>query len=85
MRSGIGIPLVTLRDWERSPCEPHQPSRAWLTVIAHDPERVKRALAGRHFGLKAFRWAHPIGKYSILPCHSSLDVAVAIGSRSSTI
>ena len=29
--------------------------------------------------------SHPIGRYSILPRHSSWDVAVAISSRSSTI
>jgi len=41
------IPLGTLRDWEQGRCEPDQPSRAYLAVIAHDPEGVKRALAGR--------------------------------------
>jgi putative transcriptional regulator len=39
------IPLGTLRDWEQGRCEPDQPSRAYLTVIAHDPEGVQRALA----------------------------------------
>jgi len=43
------IPLGTLRDWEQGRCEPDQPSRAYLTVIAHDPEGVKRALTGKHF------------------------------------
>lgn len=38
------IPLGTLRDWEQGRCEPDQPARAYLTVIAHDPEGVKRAL-----------------------------------------
>ena len=42
------IPLGTLRDWEQGRCEPDQPARAYLTVIAHDPEGVKRALAVRH-------------------------------------
>jgi len=42
------IPLGTLRDWEQGRSEPDQPSRAYLTVIAHDPEGVKRALAGKH-------------------------------------
>ena len=42
------IPLGTLRDWEQGRCEPDQPSRAYLTVIAHDPEGVKRALADKH-------------------------------------
>jgi hypothetical protein len=32
------IPLGTLRDWEQGRCEPDQPSRAWLTVIAHELE-----------------------------------------------
>lgn len=39
------IPIGTLRDWEQGRCAPDQPSRAYLTVIAHDPEGVKRALA----------------------------------------
>src|SRR5580698_10178051 len=43
------IPLGTLRDWEQGRCEPDQTSRAYLTVIAHDPEGVKRALARKHF------------------------------------
>ena len=41
------IPLGTLRDWEQGRCEPDQPARAYLTVIAHDPEGVKRAFAGK--------------------------------------
>lgn len=41
------IPLGTLRDWEQGRCEPDQPSRAYLTVIAHDPEGVQRALTPR--------------------------------------
>jgi len=41
------IPLGTLRDWEQGRSEPDQPARAYLTVIAHDPEGVKRALAGK--------------------------------------
>ena len=39
------IPLGTLRDWEQRRCEPDQPARAYLTVIACDPEGVTRALA----------------------------------------
>lgn len=38
------IPLATLRDWEQGRSEPDQPARAYLTVIAHDPEGVRRAL-----------------------------------------
>jgi putative transcriptional regulator len=42
------IPLGTLRDWEQGRCQPDQPARAYLAVIAHDPEGVKRALAAKH-------------------------------------
>jgi len=42
------IPIGTLRDWEQGRCKPDQPARAYLTVIAHDPEGVKRALAEKH-------------------------------------
>jgi putative transcriptional regulator len=43
------IPLGTLRDWEQGRCEPDQPTRAYLIVIAHDPEGVRHALqAGPH-------------------------------------
>jgi putative transcriptional regulator len=38
------IPLGTLRDWEQGRSEPDQPARAYLTVIARDPEGVGRAL-----------------------------------------
>jgi putative transcriptional regulator len=38
------IPLGTLRDWEQGRSEPDQPARAYLTVIAHDPDGVHRAL-----------------------------------------
>jgi putative transcriptional regulator len=38
------IPLGTLRDWEQGRSEPDQPARAYLTVIAHDPEGVRQAL-----------------------------------------
>lgn len=38
------VPLGTLRDWEQGRTEPDQPTRAYLTVIAHDPEGVYRAL-----------------------------------------
>ena len=40
------IPLGTLRDWEQGRSEPDQPARAYLTVIAGDPEGVLRALQG---------------------------------------
>jgi len=38
------IPIATLRDWEQGRYEPDQPARAYLAVIAHDPEGVRRAL-----------------------------------------
>src|SRR5690242_9405161 len=38
------IPLGTLRDWEQGRTEPDQPARAYLEVIARDPEGVRRAL-----------------------------------------
>ena len=44
------IPIGTLRDWEQGRTEPDQASRAYLKVIAVDPEFVKRALAQRPGG-----------------------------------
>jgi putative transcriptional regulator len=41
------IPLGTLRDWEQGRCAPDLPARAYLTVIAPDPEGVKRALTAK--------------------------------------
>jgi hypothetical protein len=38
------IPLGTLRDWEQGRAEPDQPTRAYLTVIAHDPKGVHKAI-----------------------------------------
>jgi putative transcriptional regulator len=38
------IPLDTLRDWEQGRAEPDQTARAYLKVIASDPEAVERAL-----------------------------------------
>jgi putative transcriptional regulator len=38
------IPLGTLRNWEQGRTEPDQPARAYLKVIARDPERVHRML-----------------------------------------
>ena len=38
------IPIGTLRDWEQGRSEPDQPARAYLTVIARDPEGVRAAL-----------------------------------------
>jgi len=38
------IPLGTLRDWEQGKSEPDQAARAYLTVIARNPEAVRKAL-----------------------------------------
>jgi putative transcriptional regulator len=43
------IPLGTLRDWEQGRSERDRPARAYLTVIAHDPEGVRRALQSRQW------------------------------------
>jgi putative transcriptional regulator len=39
------IPVGTLRDWEQGRTQPDQPARAYLAVIAADPEGVSRNLA----------------------------------------
>jgi putative transcriptional regulator len=41
------IPIGTLRDWEQGRSEPDQPACAYLRVIAHDPEGVRRALGAK--------------------------------------
>jgi putative transcriptional regulator len=38
------IPIGTLRDWEQGIAEPDQVGRAYLTVIAGDPETVRQIL-----------------------------------------
>lgn len=38
------IPLGTLRDWEQGVSEPDQAARAYLAVIAREPEMVRKAL-----------------------------------------
>ncbi|MEJ0075215.1 MAG: helix-turn-helix domain-containing protein [Alphaproteobacteria bacterium] len=49
------IPIGTLRDWEQGRAVPDQAARAYLTVIARDPEAVRRALGGEH-NPKGQRW-----------------------------
>jgi putative transcriptional regulator len=39
------IPIGTLRDWEQGRVEPDQAARTYLTVIARDPEAVRKALS----------------------------------------
>jgi putative transcriptional regulator len=41
------IPLGTLRDWEQGRAEPDRPTRAYLTLIARDPDHVNRILNQR--------------------------------------
>ena len=38
------IPLGTLRDWEQGRTEPDKPAKAYLTLIARDPDHVNRIL-----------------------------------------
>ena len=41
------IPIGTLRDWEQQRKAPDQTARAYLKVVAHEPEVVRRALEKR--------------------------------------
>lgn len=41
------IPIGTLRDWEQGRKEPDAAAKAYLRVIAREPEVVRRALAAR--------------------------------------
>ena len=41
------IPLGTLRDWEQGRAEPDEPARAYLKLIAGDPDHVSRVLNPR--------------------------------------
>src|SRR5690242_2099128 len=42
------IPIGTLRDWEQGVAQPDDAARAYLTVIARDPEAVRKALEPRY-------------------------------------
>jgi putative transcriptional regulator len=39
------IPIGTLRDWEQGRTEPDAPARAYLKVIAADPDGIEKSLA----------------------------------------
>jgi putative transcriptional regulator len=41
------VPIGTLRDWEQGRKEPDAAAKAYLKVIASDPEAVRQALAKR--------------------------------------
>jgi putative transcriptional regulator len=47
------IPIGTLRDWEQGRSEPDQAARAYLSVIAREPDVVRRALATKKTGAAA--------------------------------
>jgi putative transcriptional regulator len=40
-----GIPIGTLRDWEQGRTRPDRPARAYIKVIASNPEWVSQVLA----------------------------------------
>jgi putative transcriptional regulator len=40
----FNIPIGRLRDWEQGRAEPDQAARAYLTVIAREPDLVQKAL-----------------------------------------
>jgi putative transcriptional regulator len=50
------IPLGTLRDWEQGAAEPDHAARAYLKVIACDPEAVRRALDPPKNKTKTIPW-----------------------------
>ena len=41
------VPVGTLRDWEEGRTEPDDTARAYLMVIAREPEMVRKALEPR--------------------------------------
>jgi putative transcriptional regulator len=43
------IPLGTLRDWEQGRAQPDGPTRAYLTIIASDPDRARVILNPRTY------------------------------------
>ena len=43
--SRYGLNVARVRDWEQHRSHPDAAARAYLTVIAREPEAVKRALA----------------------------------------
>jgi putative transcriptional regulator len=41
------IPIGTIRDWEQGRKEPDAAARAYLRVVAREPDTVRRALGGQ--------------------------------------
>lgn len=61
----FGIPLGTLRDWEQGATEPDQAARAYLAVIARNPEAAANALKKQPTSDAETRLAPLIGKIAI--------------------
>ena len=49
------IPVDTLRDWEHGRFEPDTAAKAYLAIIAHEPEIVRRALEAPVPGVRCER------------------------------
>ena len=48
------VPLGSLRDWEQGRCEPDQPARAYLAVIAHEYQFRTHWAQRMYLGLSAY-------------------------------
>ena len=48
-----GIPVGTLSDWEEGRAQPDETARAYLMVIAREPEMVRKALVPRRISKSA--------------------------------
>ncbi|RHZ98933.1 helix-turn-helix domain-containing protein [Rhodopseudomonas palustris] len=57
----LGVPVETIRNWEQGKRSPRGPARALLTVIAHTPDLVFAALAGRREEISKLVAAPAIG------------------------
>jgi putative transcriptional regulator len=57
----LGVPVETIRNWEQGKRSPRGPARALLTVIAHTPDVVFAALAGRREEISKLVAAPAIG------------------------
>lgn len=57
----LGVPVETIRNWEQGKRSPRGPARTLLTVIAHTPDVVFAALAGRREEISKLVAAPAIG------------------------
>jgi transcriptional regulator with XRE-family HTH domain len=64
-----GFSLATLRNWEQGSRRPDAAARAYLTVIARDPERVAAVFAGAE--------GEALMRLSLKELHAALDAADA--------